>query len=103
MPKFKSIRDLSLAGKRVLMRVDFDVPQDKVTRRHHEQPADRRGAPHDQVRPRTAGAAVILMSHLGRPDGRKVAKFSLQTRGRRTRPVAHQAGEVPGRLRRARR
>jgi phosphoglycerate kinase len=31
MPKFKSIRDLSLAGKRVLMRVDFNVPQDKAT------------------------------------------------------------------------
>ena len=31
MPNFKSIRDLNLAGKRVLMRVDFNVPQDKVT------------------------------------------------------------------------
>ncbi|HRI83627.1 MAG TPA: phosphoglycerate kinase, partial [Opitutaceae bacterium] len=28
MPKFKSIRDLALNGKRVLMRVDFNVPQD---------------------------------------------------------------------------
>ncbi len=31
MPKFNSVRDLALAGKRVLMRVDFNVPQDKVT------------------------------------------------------------------------
>jgi 3-phosphoglycerate kinase len=31
MPKFKSIRDLSLSGKRVLIRVDFNVPQDKAT------------------------------------------------------------------------
>ena len=31
MPKFKSIRDLSLAGKRVFIRVDFNVPQDKKT------------------------------------------------------------------------
>jgi hypothetical protein len=31
MPKFKSIRDLDLSGQRVLMRVDFNVPQDKVT------------------------------------------------------------------------
>ena len=29
--KFKSIRDLDLAGKRVFMRVDFNVPQDKAT------------------------------------------------------------------------
>ena len=28
---FKSIRDLSLSGKRVLIRVDFNVPQDKAT------------------------------------------------------------------------
>ena len=31
MSKFKTIRDLKLAGKRVLMRVDFNVPQDKKT------------------------------------------------------------------------
>ena len=31
MAEFKSIRDLALAGKRVLMRVDFNVPQDKKT------------------------------------------------------------------------
>jgi hypothetical protein len=31
MATFKTIRDLDLAGKRVLMRVDFNVPQDKVT------------------------------------------------------------------------
>ena len=30
MPKFKTIRDLSLAGKRVLIRVDFNVPQDII-------------------------------------------------------------------------
>ncbi|MFI5336321.1 MAG: phosphoglycerate kinase, partial [Opitutales bacterium] len=31
MSKFKTIRDLQLTGKRVLMRVDFNVPQDKAT------------------------------------------------------------------------
>lgn len=77
MSKFKSIRDLDLAGKRVLMRVDFNVPQDKVT-----------GAITNNARIVAAlptvkyalenGASVVLMSHLGRPDGQKIAKFSLK-------------------------
>src|SRR4051812_13050930 len=77
MAKFKSIRDLDLTGKRVLMRVDFNVPQDKVT-----------GAITNTARIAAAlptikyalekGASVVLMSHLGRPDGQKIAKFSLK-------------------------
>jgi phosphoglycerate kinase len=77
MAKFKSIRDLALAGKRVLMRVDFNVPQDKVT-----------GAITNTARITAAlptikyaleqGASVVLMSHLGRPDGQRIAKFSLK-------------------------
>ncbi len=77
MPKFKSIRDLALAGKRVLMRVDFNVPQDNVS-----------GAITNTARIAAAlptikfaleqGASVVLMSHLGRPDGQRIAKFSLQ-------------------------
>ena len=77
MSKFKTIRDLDLSGKRVLMRVDFNVPQDKKT-----------GAITNNQRIVAAlptikfaleqGAAVVLMSHLGRPDGQKIAKFSLQ-------------------------
>ena len=77
MSKFQSIRDLDLAGQRVLIRVDFNVPQDKVT-----------GAITNNQRIVAAlptikfalekGAAVVLMSHLGRPDGQKIAKFSLK-------------------------
>ena len=77
MPEFKSIRDLKLAGRRVLVRVDFNVPQDKAT-----------GAITNNQRIVAAlptikyaleqGASVVLMSHLGRPDGQKVAKFSLK-------------------------
>ena len=72
MPKFKTIRDLDLRGKRVLMRVDFNVPQDKNT-----------GAITNNQRIVAAlptikhaleqGASVVLMSHLGRPDGQKIA------------------------------
>ena len=89
MPKFKTVRDLSLAGKRVLMRVDFNVPQDKST-----------GAITNNQRIVAAlptikfaleqGASVVLMSHLGRPDGQKIAKFSLK-------PVAAELEKVLGR------
>ena len=77
MAKFKSIRDLDLAGKRVFIRVDFNVPQDKAT-----------GAITNNARIVAAlptinyalekGASVVLMSHLGRPDGKVVAKYSLK-------------------------
>ncbi len=87
--KFKSVRDLNLAGKRVLMRVDFNVPQDKVT-----------GAITNTARIAAAlptikyalekGASVVLMSHLGRPDGQKIAKFSLK-------PVAAELEKLLGR------
>src|SRR3954454_3875697 len=77
MAKFKSVRDLSLSGKRVLMRVDFNVPQDKAT-----------GAITNNQRIVAAlptikyalekGASLVLASHLGRPDGKVIAKFSLK-------------------------
>lgn len=88
MPKYKSIRDLSLAGQRVLMRVDFNVPQDKAT-----------GAITNPARIAAAlptikyalgqGAAVVLMSHLGRPNGKKNARFSLK-------PVARELEKLLG-------
>ncbi len=88
MAKFKTIRDLQLAGKRVLMRVDFNVPQDKAT-----------GAITNNQRIQAAlptikyalekGASVVLMSHLGRPDGQKIAKFSLK-------PVADELAKLLG-------
>src|ERR1043165_1363001 len=89
MPKFKSIRDLSLAAQRVLIRVDFNVPQDKAT-----------GAITNNQRIVAAlptikyaldqGAAVVLMSHLGRPDGERKEKYSLK-------PVAARLRELVGR------
>jgi phosphoglycerate kinase len=89
MASFRSIRDLPLQGARVLMRVDFNVPQDKAT-----------GAITNDQRIVAAlptirfaldqGAAVVLMSHLGRPDGQRVAKYSLK-------PVAKELEEQLGR------
>src|SRR5262245_45301907 len=80
----RSVRDLDVAGKRVLVRVDFNVPL-------------RGGAVGDDTRLRASlptvalllerGAAVILASHLGRPDGRANPDYSL-------RPVAESFAEL---------
>jgi phosphoglycerate kinase len=84
----KSITDVPLKGRRVIMRVDFNVPQDKQT-----------GAITNPARITAAlatikyildqGASVVLMSHLGRPDGKKVEKFTLK-------PVAEKLKELLG-------
>jgi len=88
MSKFKTIRDLDLAGKRVFMRVDFNVPQDK-----------KNGVITNNARIVAAlptikyalekGASVVLASHLGRPDGQVIEKFSLK-------PVAAELEKVLG-------
>jgi len=85
----KSIKDISLAGKRVLMRVDFNVPQDKATGAITNPQRIVAAIPTIQYA-LDQGAAVILMSHLGRPDGARVEKFSLK-------PVADKLAELLGR------
>ncbi len=77
-----SIRDLDVRGKRVLVRVDFNVPTEE---------RDGKIAITDDTRVRESlptinylreqGAKTILMAHLGRPKGKPVPKYSL-------RPVA---------------
>lgn len=82
-----TIKDLDLNGKRVLMRVDFNVPlDDKLsitddTRIKATLPTIRYAL--------DKGAKLILMSHLGRPDGKVIAKFSLA-------PCAVRLGELLG-------
>src|ERR1700709_2864485 len=100
MPSFKSIRDLSLSGQRVLMRVDFNVPQDKVT-----------GAMTNNQRIVAAlttikyaleqGASVVLMSHLGWCGGNNPHKDSPISGPRRSRESAGKASGVCRRLRRS--
>jgi len=81
MPKL-SIRDLEVRGKRVLLRVDFNVPVEE---------RDGKVVITDDTRIREAlptinwlrehGAKTILMSHFGRPKGKPVEKYSLRPIG----------------------
>lgn len=83
----KSIQDIDVKGKKVLVRVDFNVP------------IDENGSITDDRRIREAlptikylrehGARVILMSHLGRPKGKFNMKYSLK-------PVAERLSERLG-------
>lgn len=84
----KSIKDIPLAGKRVLMRVDFNVPQDKATGAITNPQRIAAAIPTIQYA-LDQGASVVLMSHLGRPDGCRVEKFSLK-------PVADKLAELLG-------
>ena len=77
----KTIEDVNVRGKRVLVRVDFNVPRNKET-----------GEITDDARMRAAlptlqylidhGAKVIVMSHLGRPKGKVVEELRLTQVGK---------------------
>src|SRR3982751_6743717 len=88
----KTVADVDVKGKRVLMRVDFNVPLDgsRIT-------DDRRIV---QAMPTIKsvierGGRVILMSHLGRPKGGREAKYSLKPVAQRLGELVNACGAVP--------
>src|SRR5450432_723862 len=89
---YLSIRDLDLAGKRVFIRVDFNVPLQKNEKGGMEITSDKRikaSLPTIQYA-LDHGAGVILASHLGRPKGKPNAEMSLG-------PVAEKLAALLGR------
>lgn len=85
-----SIADLDLKGKRVLMRVDFNVPLDKETGQVKDKQRIEGALPTIKYALDHGAKCVILMSHLGRPDGKRVEKESLK-------PVADELQKLLGR------
>ena len=70
-----SIRDLDLGGKRVFIRVDFNVPLEGT--RVTDDTRIRETLPTLRLA-RERGARLVLASHLGRPKGKPDPKYSLQ-------------------------
>lgn len=72
---FKTLQKINIKGKRVLVRVDFNVPIDE----------DMRITDDSRIRQSVptikyileSGATAVLMSHMGRPDGKRVDSLSL--------------------------
>jgi 3-phosphoglycerate kinase len=83
-----TVKDIILKGKRVLMRADFNVPQDanlNIT----DDTRIRATLPTVKYILENGAQKLILLSHLGRPDGKAVEKYSLK-------PVARRLQELLG-------
>lgn len=74
----KTIKDIDVKGKKVLVRVDFNVPLSKENKEEIADDARIRAAIPTIDYLLENGACVILMSHLGRPKGENNADFSLK-------------------------
>ena len=85
----KNVEDLDVAGKRVIVRVDFNVPLDKETGTKITDDKRIKGALPTIKYLVDNNAKVILVSHLGRPKNGPEAKFSMK-------PAADRLAELIG-------
>jgi phosphoglycerate kinase len=87
----RSLDDLDVRGKRVLVRVDFNVPLREAPDGRIEVADDTRivAALGTIEELRDAGARLVLVSHLGRPDGRRDPRLSMA-------PVAARLSQLIG-------
>src|SRR2546423_8365930 len=102
-----SIRDLDVRGKRVLVRVDFNVPIEIRGKEVHisDDTRIRESLPTINYL-REHKAKTILMSHFGRPKGKRVDKYSLRPIGDHLHSLIHHPvifshdtiGEVPQKI-----
>jgi len=83
----KSIKDISVKDKKVIMRVDFNVPQDKATRAITDDTRIKAALPTIEYILKNNPKKLILMTHLGRPDGQVKEELRLD-------PVAQRLAEL---------
>jgi phosphoglycerate kinase len=83
----RDLTDAQIRGKRVLVRVDFNVPLD--TERHITDDTRIRAAVPTLQLLLDHGARVVLLSHLGRPKGKPDPEYSLDPVARRLSEVLH--------------
>src|SRR5512133_3269504 len=77
MMQKKNIEDIAVKGKKVIVRVDFNVPLDKVTGEITDDKRIRGALPTIEYLMKK-GAKIILVSHLGRPKDGFDPKFSMK-------------------------
>jgi len=89
----KTVKDIEASGKRVLLRVDFNVPLDEKTGNITDDSRIRAALPTIKYLI-DRGARVVLMSHLGRPRGKVVEGLRLAVVARRLSQILGQAVEA---------
>ena len=83
-----TLKDIDLKNKTVLVRADFNVPQDEALN-ITDDPRIRGTLPTLKYILQNGAKKLVIISHLGRPDGKQVAKYSLK-------PVADRLKQLLG-------